>query len=232
MAKIKFNLNPATLERIEGKFTATPLSNGSMSLEDIAEIVAEGRPAIDKADVVLAVTALTAEITRLLGLGYTVTTPIGWFSPNISGSVPNMDSPLTAENEFGVVFTVSGSTNAKLANVKPVRDAKSDPVHIDWVEDATKKTKGVLKRTNPILVSGFGLSLTQTEEKMELLAADGTVASSFTYDSQGSTPPIKLKAALATQVPAGKYTLRVTTRGYNNPTADAVAYAKPLVVTE
>ena len=48
--KIKFVLNRSGLEKLDGKYTAQPISNGVVSLEEIAEKISKDRTAIDKAD--------------------------------------------------------------------------------------------------------------------------------------------------------------------------------------
>lgn len=228
---IKFKLIASGLEKLEGKYTASVLSNGTYETERITRMITDGRPAMDEADATLAISALAAEISTQMALGNTVLTPIGYFSPDISGSVPSMDARLDPEtNPMRALFTANPALNTMLASLSPRLDADSLDVKIFSVEDATSHEVGVIKGTAPFIVTGKGLSLSQTGERLDLIADDGSVLSTSSYVAQGSQPPEWVKATLSTAVAAGSYRLRLTTRGYNNPTGDLVEITKNVTV--
>ena len=230
MAKIKFNLYSPDLERLGDKYLASVLSNGSLDLSAVAQRISEGRPAIDEAEVTLAVSALASEIARALGNAYKVTTSIGYFTPDISGSLPSMDASTTEENEINVLFVVNPSVTASIAAIKPVNDIASLGTAMDGVEDAATHAVGVINGTGDFILTGKGLSLTQQDESLALVKDDGSVLSAVTYKPDPSYPPIYLRACLVTRVPAGSYRLRLKTRGYNNPTGTVMTLHKKVTV--
>ena len=228
--KIKFRLSKSGLEKIADKYLATVVTNGSIGLDEVADQITLNRPAIDVADVNLVVGALRNEIARLVGLGYNVSTPVGYFGPAISGSVPSMDSALGEGNKIQTGFTVSPAVNAEVSALRPTNDIKALDAFIDKVEDAQTHKVGTIVERNEFIVSGWGLSLTQTGEKIDLIAADDSVLSLATYQPTGSQPPMYLRASLASSIAGGHYRIRIQTRGYNNPTGELTTLVKKVDV--
>ena len=226
---IKFKLIPSSLERLDGKYTASVLSNGSWDISRIAHIVSENRPAIDEADAALAINALAAEMARQIALGNTVATPIGNFGFTIKGSVDSMDAPLTpAVNPFETTFTSNKGLDTKLAHLSPRIDTESLGVKIMSIEDAATRDEAI-HGTTQFIMTGKGLSASQTGESLALVADDDTVLSAVTLvneDGKGQ----RLKGTLANGVAAGIYRLRLTTRGYGNSTGDLITLTKNVTV--
>ena len=219
MNKIKFVLTPGTLDKMQGKYTAIPISNGTLKGESLCESVSEGRPAIDSADAQLALSALVSEVTRLVGQGYTCSLPFGTIGPGITGSLPAMDSPLGEDNAIVAQFSVNPVYHKQITSIVPSRDKEADIVKIESIEDVATHQKGVIVGTNPFVITGWGLSMTQDGEALNLMSEDGSsTLDTATYIAEGSQPPMFIRARLAVNNPAADYKLRLKSRGYGRPT--------------
>ena len=230
--RVRFKLTASGLDKLQGKYLATVLSNATNNLEQLGEQISLRRPAIDVAEVNLVMEALRNEVKRLLSLGYSISMPIGTFGPQIAGSVPSMDAPLDSQvNTIEPGFSVLPSTTAAMREIKPVNDTVTNGVKLFSIEDIATHEVGVIKGRTAFYVTGEGLSMSQQGENMAIVAADDSVLSEVTYDASGSQAPIYLKGTLASSVAAGTYRLRVQTRGYNNPSGELMTLMKKVTVT-
>lgn len=234
-AKLKFTKVKSGLDKLEGKYTGLFVSNGTDGLDEIADAICSAHPTIGRAEVKLGVRALAAEVRRAVGddLNYVSTGSIAGLAPAISGSVPSMDAALAdGENEFYVNVVALDHLRSVVGALTPTPESvDASGVRLDSVEDAASHEKGVVKGVSEFVLTGRNLSARGEGESLALVAADGTVASAVTLVGESDDAPgQRIRAKLASAVPAGAYRLRLITRGKATPDADVETYTKKVAV--
>ena len=109
--KMKYVTVKSGLESVNGAYLGQFVSNGTSTLDEVAEKMCKDRPAVDEPEAKLAVRALAAEIREQVGVNLNRVNagPVS-FEPAISGSLPAMDSALGPENELYVNVVASDAT--------------------------------------------------------------------------------------------------------------------------
>lgn len=229
MSTIKFYTVKSALPKILDKYTGQVVSNGTMTLGDIAEKVCRDRPAVDEPEFRLSVRAIAAEVRSEVGenLNYVTTGSLCAFAPAISGSLPAMDSPLGEDNALYINIVPLSAVSAMIGAITPTRESVADAtkVILDNVEDRLSKKRGTIVGTNEFVVTGLNLSARAEGESMQLVKPDGTLAAEVTVkDEEGCGQ--RIIAQLATAVEPGSYILVVNTHGYTTPEGDMDTYSK------
>ena len=177
--------------------------------------------------------AFAATIRRNIRDLYSVSTSIGTFQPNISGSVPSMDSALDYDvNKFEISVTEPVALNRFVAQIQPSSDGeKLGGITLENVEGSTSHKIGVIKASSPFLITGRNISGSMTGEGVEILAMDGGIASACTVDSTVRNGQI-VKASFTTALEPGVYQVRLSTKGFHNPLETAISLTKKVQVSD
>ena len=150
--------------------------------------------------------------------------------PAVSGSVPTVDAALTDANERYIRVVNGPSLNARIAALRPV--ITGDDLG-DVQFRSTETASGEKEWKNTIFGDeefvALGKRLGGADQRMELVAADGTVVSTATFlggDALGQ----RFRYRLATPpAQGGAYTLVLTSTGKDTP--DASPKTIPVKVT-
>ena len=199
--KMKYVTVKSGLESVNGAYLGQFVSNGTSTLDEVAEKMCKDRPAVDEPEAKLAVRALAAEIREQVGVNLNRVNagPVS-FEPAISGSLPAMDSALGPENELYVNVVASDALQKEIAAIVPTRDSASAiAVKMDNVEDLASHGPKIVG-TKEFVVTGFNLSARQDGEGMALLHLDGTSAAEVTVkeeDGMGQRVNAQLVASVA-----------------------------------
>ena len=233
MAKLTYKLIPSSFTKLLGKYTAVVNSAGSLDADRLASDVSEGRSTIEAADVKLALRAISATIRRNIRELYSVSTSLGTFSPNISGSVPSMDSALDYDvNKFEISVTEPVALNRFVAQIQPSTDGeKPGGITLDNVEDGTSHKIGVIKASSAFLITGRNISGSETGESVEIVRLDGGIAAACTVDSSVHNGQV-VKATFTTALEPGVYQVRLATKGFHTPLETAIALTKKVQVSD
>ena len=228
--KMKYVTVKSGLESVNGAYLGQFVSNGTSTLDEVAEKMCKDRPAVDEPEAKLAVRALAAEIREQVGVNLNRVNagPVS-FEPAISGSLPAMDSALGPENELYVNVVASDALQKEIAAIVPTRDSASAiAVKMDNVEDLASHGPKIVG-TKEFVVTGFNLSARQDGEGMVLLHLDGTSAAEVTVKEEDGMGQ-RVNAQLVASVASGTYLLQLTTHGYSTPDAEAESYTKKVQV--
>lgn len=229
MSAIKYCTVKSALPKLIGKHTGQVLSNGTVTLDEIAVKVCRDRPAVDEPEFKLSVRAIAAELRSEVGenMNYVTTGSLCAFAPAISGSLPAMDSPLGEDNVPYVNIVPLPAVSAAIGAVTPARESENEAVKVilDNIEDRLSKKRGTIIGTNEFVITGLNLSASDEGECIQLVKPDGSLASEVTIkDEEGCGQ--RIIAQLATSVEPGTYILVVNTHGYTTPESAVDTYAK------
>ena len=229
MSAIKYCTVKSALPKLIGKHTGQVISNGTVTLDEIAMKVCRDRPAVDEPEFRLSVRAIAAEVRNEVGenLNYVTTGSLCAFAPAISGSLPAMDSPLGEDNVPYVNIVPLSAISAAIGAITPTRESDNNAIKIilDNVEDRLSQKRGTIIGTNEFVITGLNLSASDEGESIQLVKPDGSLASEVTIkDEEGCGQ--RIIAQLATSVEPGTYILVVNTHGYTTPENAVDTYAR------
>lgn len=223
--KWKVHLERSNLKAIEGKMVPRVHLYGSLSMDQVIDrIVRDGANTLARETMVHAVSAFFREVEELIVAGYAVRTPIGNFTPGVTGTW-NFDRLLPdarAQNEATVNYALSPQLKKRLADplFEEIGQLQSR-LAISVVEDKGSGTK------NTYLTPGYVLII-----KGELLLMNGDLPERGLYFLDAETEQTVRHVAaediygtrkqcwahIPRDLPPGRYLLRIVSQCTTSPT--------------
>ena len=151
----------------------------------------------------------------------------------LSGSSTSLDGALPADSELYVAIRPSARIRNAAAGLSPLYVPLGENVQprIDYVEDlssGTKGAKGVITGRGPFRLAVFNATATGEGEGVRVVAADGTEATATVTAQDGLGTSVT--ATLDAELPPGKATLTLMTRGWLTPEGNPLPYTKKVTL--
>ena len=222
---------------VENAYKGEVIHTGTVTAADICEACKQENPQMTEPLASLATETImdygsdrvVTDVVRFnLGSAYFT------MEPAVSGSVPTVDAALSDANERYIRVVNGPSLNARIAALRPVITG-DDLGDVQFHSTETVRDDGEFKNTlfGDEEFVALGKRLGGADQRMELVAADGTTVSAATFlggDALGQ----RFRYRLATPpAESGAYTLVLTSTGKDTPDASPksipvkVAYVAP-----
>ena len=222
---------------VENAYKGEVIHTGTVTAADICEACKQENPQMTEPLASLATETImdygsdrvVTDVVRFnLGSAYFT------MEPAVSGSVPTVDAALSDANERYIRVVNGPSLNARIAALRPVITG-DDLGDVQFHSTETVRDDGEFKNTlfGDEEFVALGKRLGGADQRMELIAADGTTVSAATFlggDALGQ----RFRYRLATPpAESGAYTLVLTSTGKDTPDASPksipvkVAYVAP-----
>ena len=222
---------------VENAYKGEVIHTGTVTAADICEACKQENPQMTEPLASLATETImdygsdkvVTDVVRFnLGSAYFT------MEPAVSGSVPTVDAALTDANERYIRVVNGPSLNARIAALRPVITG-DDLGDVQFHSTEAVRDDGEFKNTlfGDEEFVALGKRLGGTDQRMELVAADGTAVSEATFLG-GDTLGQRFRYRLATPpAESGACTLVLTSTGKDTPDASPksipvkVAYVAP-----
>lgn len=230
MAKtnMKFTLVKNNLPAAKEPYTGQFISNGTVEIDEFAELIAKGRTNVDAASVKMILRTGFAIIAEDIAADLTrIDTGTLAFEPAISGSVAAMDAALGEENELYIAVRSKDSLKKQIAAITPSRDSNdtTDGIRIDYIYDIEANARGQITGRNEFRILGRKITVAQPQTGERIFVRDGE-NNSITVSVEGEESGQRITAKLDAEPAPGKGTLIINTRGYPDHDGELVTLKK------